>query len=297
MLRSKECRKDLSSNKMDDACFCDRCVPLSDEPDRPSRTELVKLFVYPDYRYRKSSETKDEAAERVVHDYLVCIGKLPKPFKKDMFAQHCAIMKLDLQDAATFDATYIYTGEDVAASIVRACSDAQKVLLVMRGHGTAGRLAVTLPNGSSFTLTDVGKALGAARFLGNVFLVLNVCHAEGSDSDVPPIGLGDGAEFSWVVVGGAPPPLQPPLQPSLQTPKHDNFNCRDGGCRGAWPPYAAHVMRVVSRLVAERPTYSELVDRVDVLWVDERDPEQPAALWRGPPTIRMCNVKGDERIL
>ena len=257
---------------MDDACFCDRCVPLCDEPDRPSRTELVKLFVYPDYRYRKSSETKDEAAERVVHDYLVRIGKLPKPFKKDMFAQHCAIMKLDLQDAATFDATYIYTGEDVAASIVRACSDAQRVLLVMCGHGTTGRLAVTLPNGSSFALTDVGKALAAARFLGNVFLVLNVCHAEGSDSDVPPIGLGDGAEFSWVVLYSS--------SSEPQKPKH-----------------AAHVMRVVSRLVAERPTYSELGDRVDVLWVDERDPEQPAALWRGPPTIRMRNVKGDERIL
>ena len=291
MLRSKECRKLLASSKMDDYCFCDCCVPLDEEPQGPT-TALAKLFVYPSYAYCASAETTDEAVERVVHQYLVRTGKIPKPFEAPIFADHSKIMGFD--DPATLITTHVCLNDDVIASIQRVSKTARNVLIVMCGHGASGQPPnLLLSNGRPVTLDDVRSALRKIRFRGSVFLVLNVCHAEGIESAVPAVGLGDDADFSWVILYSSYGGLRPPYNPPSMTIS----TVETGGCRGAWPPYAAHVMRVVARLVAERPTYSALQDRVDALWVETRDPTEPGKVWKGPPTIRMRNVKGDERIL
>eukprot|EP00798_Chlamydomonas_sp_ICE-L_P010725 gene10725-17866_t len=58
------------------------------------------------------------------------------------------------------------------------------------------------------------------------------------------------------------------------------------------PSAVAHGWKRVRRspgLFSERPTYVELQQRSDELWVETRDPRQSLGKWRGPPTICMGN--------
>lgn len=274
MLRSDWCPKNLEAGQMAELeCFCACCLP--DEPEAGSprwAPPLGVVYAYPDYRYHAHPKlTTDPRVEKVVHAYLTRMGILPPAFEEPMYERDVAVLDpvMSVPGRVRMDLNGPVTREQLLAAVSDS-SRCRTLLLCMCGHGRSPDGALLTSDRRVVSLDDVGACLSRAGFRGTVVVLVNTCHAEG-DGPIPR-GLGDQVGFRWVVM----------------------YSC---GSDAQKPSHAGHVVRLMAALARERPTYGELQARSDRLWVETRDPDQPAALWRGPPTLRMRGVDPAARFL
>jgi hypothetical protein len=277
MLRSSQCLKAMSHHAArgmgpDPPCFCDACTE-----EEVSVTDmglsLELLAVYPNYEWvppsgnNTDAEGTTAAMEQAVHAYLQRLGRLPRPLQAGMCTEH-----LKLLGADQINSVHTLTGSSLTRQYImqeieaRASQQASVLLIQLCGHGGKGAELI-LADGSCIALSDIAAALHAARYKGTVVCTINVCNAEPSASEPSAVAHGWNAcsPFPWVLIYSSGPQ-------EVQNVSH-----------------ATHFASLLGRLFSERPTYVELQQRSDELWVETRDPRQSLGKWRGPPTICMGN--------
>ena len=280
MLRSNACFKNIHQEAMEEDCwcFCSSCVPDATFPDpafdddHPRvRHRVAAFMVYPDYGYVRPPKVSDEVAatEQLFHEYLARIGRIPKPFKKDLLAKHRPLLESAISDGDVAPIRFD-TGPEILEKVAAAAKSSEHLVLVMCGHGRPQDGALLVADNTAVSMRAVGDALRKAKFRGTAF-VCYVCYAEAGTEDAS--GLGDDADFGWVVL----------------------YSC---GHEKQATTHALHVTNTVARILQERPRLADLQQRVDQLWVETRDPQEPARLWRGPPNLRVRRgMPGDVRIM
>ena len=280
LLRSTACAKnDASPIKgsmgPEQLCFCDQCVTIDCDSDNGcDRLPLAMLVAYPSYEWVPPPSTGDQedrnAHERMIHEYMQRLGRLPRPLSANMCQEHLALLGEDGFDSITKLTSSSLTRRLILREIETNAAKTNVLLLILCGHGgKSGELV--LADGSCVRLSEVAQTLQAARFSGTVVCALNACHAEPPLSEATACmdGWNAGLPFRWVLM----------------------YSC---GSEMQKQSHALHFARLLGSLTVERPAYSELQRCAEELWVQTRDPGQSPSLWRGPPTICLgsCHYQG-----
>ena len=228
MMRSTTCRKDVpvqgeeagsststsmrSPNSNDDVDDNDawQCTTWGGawEPEG-----LAIVLVYPCYDYipPKATVKDTRRTEQVVHDYMVRMGKLPKPLPHikcqaecaaliKVLGRHCCAPHVETADG--------FVGRDDALkALARAAAMSMELLVVLRGHGL-GAASLVMSNGTKLSPGDIKQVMHRVSFRGRILCVFNMCHADSDDpaaseacAHTAQAGVAwDDAEFEWATL-------------------------------------------------------------------------------------------------
>lgn len=249
--------------------FCNMCVPLAyDEEDgdgcEDARDKLCFLFVYPSYEYDppENSTAEQQTTERFVHNYMVRLGRFPKPLPPRMCHDHCQIIT-DTINTNVILRPGFSTLQGIEKDVKSAAAHSKVLLLHLCGHGNSDGSFVA-SDGRPVGQHELVKWLQEAKFDGTVICVFNSCNSEacgGAPNVQSSIGGWNASlPFRWIHM----------------------YSC--GGDETQVPSHALHVARLLSLLIKTTPPYTELQEQMDRLWVTS---SQPADRWRAPPTLSM----------
>lgn len=269
MLRDNACNNfvihKLSMFGPYDICFCNSC--MQDDHDDDTTTKGTSfVFLYPRYEYFPESDAttmKTQAAERLVHQYLVRLERLPRPLPSDMLTIHENIL------GNVLCSKRVVSGKVLSADIRKYVQSesllCDTLILNFCGHGAMNCSFIT-STGKPLPQEDIVAWLIQARFSGTVICVFNMCHAErllASTHISCNAGWNPSLPFRWIHL----------------------YSCDWDETQKV--SHAHHVVRLLQRLMTEKPLYASLQSRSDELWVETRDVNQSFELWRGPPNISM----------
>ena len=294
-------------------CFCPACMGRHEpEAERAGMswepTGLVLVPIYPRYQYTAPSGSgateRDKATERVVHNYLVRVGKLPPALPHIKCSAESASLTRAASCASSEPVTGFVGREDAMRALARAAATSSELLVVLRGHG-AGAASLAMSDGTKLTPSDIRKALERAGFSGRVLCAFNMCHATDADSEgpaaagsgeaVPCFAWDDVSTFEWAALLSSGKGLRPFETPSesrgkglrpFETPSES----RGEGFQRGGASYGFSVMRVLERLLKAgglRRAGSITQAALDDAWAALRKDEggQDAAAWRVPPRL------------
>ncbi len=225
MMRSSTCRKnvpDEEGEEMDAAnpsdaawltCFCPECLQQPGAAGSWEPEGLAIVPVYPQYASRGKPE-RDTRTERVTHNYMVRLGKLPTPLPHIKCKKESSELK-DVLDRHTGGGEHQprvepadgFVGrEDAMRALARAAATSSELLVVLRGHG-GGASSLVMSDGTKLTPADIKNSLMRGNFNGRVLCVFNMCHAD-SEGPGPFEGphrvdagvMWDDATFEWATV-------------------------------------------------------------------------------------------------
>ena len=284
-----------------DECFCDTfglgayaptCCDEQMHPDIPAPTEGASVIsflpIFPSYEWAPSAAAtvsavgpteSDLAVERVVHQYLIRMKRLPSPLQPGMYKEHMRLVQAALSGLRTSQYCDLHgavSGAAVSAKLAQVAGiRRERVLLLLAcGHGRDDG-ALWLSDGSTLHAQGVSRVLSESGFNGTVIYVCNMCHAEGQvgagGDTIPPVGMGDDV---WE--GGLRPHPKP-----LPFAWVTLYSC------GSEASHALHVAKLLAKLIETRPAYVDLQRAVDQVWTKLRDPNQPAQLWRTAPFVQI----------
>eukprot|EP00798_Chlamydomonas_sp_ICE-L_P004813 gene4813-34569_t len=117
---------------------------------------LAIVPVYPRYDYIPSQGTdqRDQRTERVAHDYMVRVGKLPKPLPHIDHKTDCKALVKVLRQHSCKPHVEMASGfvgrEEAMKALARAAASSAELLVVLKGHGSG---AANLRAGCRATVT------------------------------------------------------------------------------------------------------------------------------------------------
>ena len=166
-------------------CFCNDCMHVgSGETDVApwDKPKLSVVAVYPRYDYVPTwgASDRDRHTEKVVHDYMVRVGKLPKPLPHIKCKKECKALKLSLgspKEVTVEPATGFVGCDDAMTTLAKTALCSSELIVVLRGHG-AGSGSLVMSDGTKMGPAEVRKALERAGFHGRVLCLFDMCVAD-----------------------------------------------------------------------------------------------------------------------
>jgi hypothetical protein len=266
---------DLSNDDALLTCFCPEC----EQPSPPAGTwepeGLAIVPVYPRYDYipAKETEQRDLRTERVVHNYMVRVGKLPKPLPHIKCKADCeALVKVLGRHSCTphvETANGFVRRNDALKALARAAASASELLVVLRGHG-AGSANLVMSDGTKLAPADIKHTLQRISFRGRVLCVFNMCHADSegpaaSEACAHAVQAGvvwDDASFEWATLHSS------------------------GAGEQQQPGHGQAIMEVLAAVLACKGLPRRISQgRIDEAWAGVQKKNGGATAWMQPPKL------------
>eukprot|EP00955_Chlamydomonas_euryale_P116880 366444-Chlamydomonas_euryale.AAC.1 len=183
-----------------ETCYCSVCSPWiedafndEDDEDRPP-TGFSIVYLYPSYAYhfqvRKDEEdavaAERQRMEQTVHDYMVRMRKLPKPFRADLRSQHEPLIDDAVKDLAprrTCCSPFVTRSEALQA-IKEAARGVIGLVIVLCSHGQGNALA--LSDGSKLGVWEIPEQL-KKHISMETFYVWSICQLYHQQQQIPAV--------------------------------------------------------------------------------------------------------------
>eukprot|EP00798_Chlamydomonas_sp_ICE-L_P008421 gene8421-4886_t len=122
-------------------CFCqERLEQQSLAAWEPDGLAIVPVYPRYDYIPSQGTDLRDQRTERVAHNYMVRVGKLPKPLPHIDHKTDCKALVKVLRQHSCKPHVEMASGfvgrEEAMKALARAAASSAELLVVLKGHGS-----------------------------------------------------------------------------------------------------------------------------------------------------------------